>query len=216
MIPARLGSQRLKKKNLEKINGRSLVEIAIDKCLDADCFDEIWVNSESNLIGNIALEKDVSFHKRPCKLADNIATSEDFVLEFLQKHDCDYIIQIHSIAPLLSSAEIKMFTLEFISSNSDVYLSAVYERIECALNGDPINFSFNEKTNSQLLEPVQRITWGITGWRSESFLESRNDSKCSTYAGKIGIFEVSRWSGHVIKTQDDLDLVRVLFEGLDL
>ena len=63
MIPARLGSQRLKKKNLEKINDRSLVEIAIDKCLDADCFDEIWVNSESDLIGNIALEKDVSFHK---------------------------------------------------------------------------------------------------------------------------------------------------------
>ena len=63
MIPARLGSQRLKRKNLEEINKKSLVEIAIDKCVEADCFDEIWVNSESELIGNIALKKNIFFIK---------------------------------------------------------------------------------------------------------------------------------------------------------
>ena len=68
MIPARLGSQRLKRKNLEEINKKSLVEIAIDKCIEANCFDEIWVNSESELIGNIAVKKNISFHKRPSQL----------------------------------------------------------------------------------------------------------------------------------------------------
>jgi CMP-N-acetylneuraminic acid synthetase len=216
MIPARLGSQRLKRKNLEEINKKSLVEIAIDKCVEADCFDEIWVNSESELIGNIALKKNIFFHKRPSKLADNISTSEEFVLEFLQKHECDYIIQVHSIAPLLSSEEIKSFTLEFISSKANIYLSAIYESLECTFKTVPINFSLEEKTNSQLLEPIKKITWSITGWERERYLNSKKSKKCATYDGEIGIFEVSKWSGHVIKTQKDLDLARVLFDALEI
>ena len=49
MIPARLGSQRLKKKNLELFGDHTLIEHAILKCKQSEVFDEIYVNSESEV-----------------------------------------------------------------------------------------------------------------------------------------------------------------------
>ena len=206
MIPARMGSQRLIKKNLRELEGVPLITRAIRKCNEAGCFDEIWVNSEDEVFGKIAAEEDVYFHKRPMFLGDNNATSEEFVKEFLECHECTYILQVHSIAPLLSTSEVKQFTLSFINSGCDVFLSCIEDQIEVAFNNKPVNFSFAEKTNSQDLSPMQRITWGITGWKKEKYLETRKNNDCATYAGKVGFFPVNPMSGHVIKTQIDLDI----------
>ena len=86
MIPARMGSQRLKQKNLRKINGVTLIAHAIRKAKAAGVFDEIWVNSEHPTFGDIASQEGVFFHRRPDVLASNTATSEDFVYEFLTNH----------------------------------------------------------------------------------------------------------------------------------
>ena len=75
MIPARMGSQRLAKKNLRKLAGISLIVRAIRKCIDAKCFDEIWVNSEHDDFGAIADWKDVYFHNRSQSLGNNQSTS---------------------------------------------------------------------------------------------------------------------------------------------
>ena len=50
MIPARMGSKRIPKKNIRLLNGKPLIQYAIDAVKDADCFDEIWINSESEVI----------------------------------------------------------------------------------------------------------------------------------------------------------------------
>ena len=46
MIPDRMGSQRLKHKNIRLLGGIPLITRAIRKCNQANIFDEIWVNSE--------------------------------------------------------------------------------------------------------------------------------------------------------------------------
>ncbi len=210
MIPARLGSQRLKKKNLSLLNGIPLLTRAIQKCKAAICFDEVWVNTESDELGALAIEENVGFHKRPFKLANNNATSEEFVYQFLKTHECDFLVQVHSIAPLLSVTQIKNFVIALQEKKSDVMLSAIEDQIECAINGEPVNFSFSEKTNSQNLDPIQRITWSITAWKSTSFIETFEKGETATYNGKIDIFEVDKISGHVIKTQNDLDIAEAL------
>ncbi len=210
MIPARMGSQRLKHKNLREIAGLSLIVRAIRKCKDAGVFDEIWVNSEHDQFGDIARHENVFFHKRPDVLADNQATSEQFVREFCEQHVCDYLFQVHSIAPLLTAGEVQAFVCWMRKNDYDVGLSAVPEQIECAMNGRPVNFSFTVKTNSQELAPVQRITWSITGWRRDSFLQAAQKGVCATYAGRIGIFPVNRMAGHVVKTEADLQIAEAL------
>lgn len=210
MIPARMGSQRLKQKNLRELGGVPLIARAIRKCLSAGVFDEVWVNSEHPAFGEIAAAENVQFHQRPESLGNNQATSEQFVREFLQAHPCDYVVQVHSIAPLLTVAEINAFVTELRSDRHDCLLSYEPIQIECALGGKPVNFTFREKTNSQELEPVQRIAWSITGWRRETYLAAAEAGQCATYAGRIGFHPVSHLAAHVIKTEEDLELAAAL------
>jgi CMP-N-acetylneuraminic acid synthetase len=149
MIPARMGSQRLKQKKLRELDGVSLIARAIRKCIEADCFDEIWVNSEHDAFGEIATAEGVGFHKRPEELANNTATSEQFVNEFIQAHPCDRVFQVHSIAPFLLAPRVAEFVKTMNESDCDVLLSCTHEKIGCSYEDQPINFSFDAKTNSQ-------------------------------------------------------------------
>jgi len=216
MIPARMGSQRLKKKNLQKLGSISLIERAIQKCIEADIFDEIWVNSEHPAFENIARETGVLFHKRPSELADDQATSEQFVYEFLKKHPCDYIVQVHTIAPLISPQLVCDFVIELKEKKYDSFISVVNEQIECLISGKPINFSFDKKENSQDLTPIQRLTWGLTGWRAEQYIMEYEKGKCATFSGKIGYFILDRISAHIIKSETDLAIAETMLTILDI
>lgn len=212
MIPARMGSQRLPKKNLALLEGVPMIVHAIRKCRDSGLFDEVWVNSEHPDFGDIAAAEGVGFHHRPEALGDNNATSEQFVREFLGKHDCDFVLQVHSIAPLLTVADIRAFVDVVRSDQYDAVMSVVDENLECLYHGQPVNFTFAEKQNSQDLDPVRRIVWAITAWRRATFLAAAEGGQCATYSGRIGYSPVSRMAGHVIKTQDDMDLATALWD----
>ena len=216
MIPARLGSQRLKRKNLRNINGVPLITHAITRAKQVDCIDEIWVNSESDELGKVATKESVSFYKRPANLADNNATSEDFVYDFLKKHECDYLFQIHTIAPLLFPNIIEEFIHSMIDGKYDTMLSVVNEQIECAYNNVPINFNFSSKINSQELRPVQRITWSITGWKNDNYTSAYESKKCATYSGNVGFYPISREAGHIIKTEEDLSIAEALLPLIEI
>ena len=215
MIPARMGSQRLKKKNLRQLDGVSLLARAVQRCKDASVFDAIWVNGEHPAFGEIAASEGVGFHKRPAELASNTATSEDFVYEFLLAHECDFVIQVHSIAPLLAPSAIKYFVEEIRHNRVDVLLSVVNEQIECLYDGQPVNFTFDAKTNSQKLLPIERVTWSITGWRRSAFIEAVEAGRCATYSGRVGTFPIDRAAGHIIKTEADLQIAEALLPLYD-
>ena len=210
MIPARMGSQRLKQKNLRELAGVPLLTRAIRKCKEADVFDEIWVNSEHPAFAVIAKTEGVEFHQRPESLGNNQATSEQYVAEFLEKHPCEYVVQVHSIAPLLSIADIRQFVGILEGGEYDCLLSVDLVQIECAYRNQPVNFNFSEKTNSQDLEPVQRLSWSISAWRRSTYLAAVAAGQCATYSGKVGFHPVSQLAGHVIKTEDDLKIAEAL------
>lgn len=210
LIPARMGSQRLVRKNLRVLGGVPLIVRAIRKCLDCSEFDEVWVNSENAQIGEIASAEKVKFHLRPEALGGNDATSEQYIAEFLQAHECEWLVQVHSIAPLLTTAEVAAFVRHVRQSEADVVLSYEPIQIECAYREQPVNFSFAEKTNSQDLAPVQRLSWSITAWRRNTYLAAIASGTCATYAGRIDFYPVSPLAGHVIKTERDLQIAEAL------
>lgn len=210
MIPARMGSQRLKRKNLAALAGQPLISHAIEKCKRSGCFDEIFVNSENAEFATIADQYGVEFYQRPEQLGNSVATSEQFVYDFLKHVECDLLIQVHSIAPLLTAEEVANFAKAFIASDADVMLSCIQDQIEVAYQDQPVNFTFDQKTNSQDLSPTQRVTWSITGWRAKPYIQAVEAGKIGTYNGKITFYPVSAISGHVIKTQKDLDIAEAL------
>ena len=211
MIPARLGSQRLKKKNLELFGDLTLIEHAIDRCKKAGVFDAIYVNSESEIFKKYAIQNNINFYKRSKFLGNNEATSEEFVEDFLNNIECVSLYQIHSITPLLDSRTIRSF-FSFCESNKhfDTVLSCIEDKIEVAYQNNPVNFSIDQKTNSQNLVPTQRVTWSATKWNSKVYLDAKKNNSIGTYSGRIGFFSVDSISGLAIKTAQDLEIANAL------
>jgi CMP-N-acetylneuraminic acid synthetase len=210
MIPARMGSQRLLKKNTRLLNDVPLVVHAIRKCQEAQCFSKIYLNTEDQELKKFAVSEGIDYYHRKQELADHDATSEDYLFDFLLNVECDVLVQVHSIAPLLSANEITDFTKHFSESEYDMLVSCVEDQIEVAFQNKPINFSFGRKNNSQDLLPTQRITWSISAWRRNTFLEAKARGSCATYAGNIGFFPVNKLAAHVIKTEFDLRIAEAL------
>ena len=83
-IPARSGSTRLKNKNLQKINGKSLLNIKILSCKKSR-IGKIVISSNSNKILNEASKiKGVNIFKREQKYASSQASSISTILEYLR------------------------------------------------------------------------------------------------------------------------------------
>ena len=72
VIPARGGSKRIPRKNINSFHGRPMISWSIDAAIKANCFDRIVVSTDDEEIASIALSEgaDVPF-MRPAALADD-------------------------------------------------------------------------------------------------------------------------------------------------
>lgn len=203
MIPARMGSKRIPKKNLRYLFDKPLVQYPIDLTSNSNCFDSIWINTESDELGHFAVERGINFHKRPEELAGDNATNRDFTYEFLKKHECDYVIMVNTTSPLLTQETMNTF-IDYVNENDfDVILSVVSEKAETFYKDLPVNFDKKDKINSQLLEPTKRVVWALTAWKRSNFIELQEKGISPVFAGKMGLFEIPKDQCCDIDTEED-------------
>lgn len=109
MIPARIGSKRIPKKNIRYMLDKPLIQYPIDLAKKSDAFESIWVNTESKELGQVCEKMGVLFHQRPEELANDTATNRDFTYEFLKKHECDYVVMLNPTSPALRQNTLARF-----------------------------------------------------------------------------------------------------------
>ena len=73
MIPARLGSKRIPKKNIRYMGDKPLIQYPIELAVNSSRFESVWVNTESEELGQAAVKLGVNFHRRPTELANDQA-----------------------------------------------------------------------------------------------------------------------------------------------
>lgn len=203
MIPARLGSKRIPKKNIRFMCGKPLIQYPIELALNSGLCSEVWVNTEDEDLGHSVEKFGAKFHKRPKELASDTATNREFTYEFLQQHECDYVVMVNSTSPLLKEETYKKF-FQFINDNDyDTIMSVITERAETFYQDKPLNFSLKEKINSQLLEPTQKIIWALTAWKRENFLKMQDEGENPVFGGKLGRFEIPKDESCDLDTEED-------------
>lgn len=203
MIPARLGSKRIPKKNIRYLGSKPLIQYPIDLIKNEKAFDSVWVNTESEELGHVGERLGAAFHRRPLELATDTATNRDFTYEFMQKHECDYVVMINTTSPLLRQETIGRF-VEFVNGNDyDTIVSVVSEKEETFYKGKPLNFSLEKKVNSQMLEATQKIVWALTAWKRDSFMTLQEKGINPVFGGKLGIFEVPKDEACDLDTEED-------------
>lgn len=115
-IPCKGESTRLPNKNLLTINGEPLVRIAVKKLIKAGCFDEIFVDTDSERIWQIVQDLDCSRMTRPENLATN-ATDGNGLMKWEYEaglKDFDLVCQFHCTSPLIKPESIKQAIVNFV------------------------------------------------------------------------------------------------------
>ncbi len=206
MIPARLGSKRVKSKNLRLLDGKPLVCHVAQTALAAQVFDGIYINSESEIFDGVARDFGIKFYQRPLELAGDHATNDMFVLDFVNKIPCDIIVQINPTAPLLTVEDIKEFVKMMVEGNYDTLHTVKEEQIEGLFEGKPLNFDpTKEMPRSQDLKPVMLFSSAIMAWKVSNYKENLKKFGAGTYGGdgKIGYFTLKGFSTIDIDHEED-------------
>ena len=207
MVPARMGSERLKMKNLALLNGRPLISYAIEAAKASGVFSRIVVNSDGDVFREIAQRYDVEYYARPPQLGSSDTKSDDVIYDFVLKHPCDLVAWVNPISPLQTGNEIRDVVNYFIQENLDSLITVKDEQVHCVYNGEPINFSVKGLfAKTQDLQPVQSFVYSVMMWRTQVFTEAYQRQGYALLCGKLGYFPVSKESSMIIKTDVDLKM----------
>lgn len=210
MIPARLGSKRVKNKNLRLINGKPLISYIIETVKQCACFDEIYLNSEAEIFGEIAEEYGINFYQRPEEFSTDSSTNDEFALEFMQNVPGDILIQVLPTSPLVSKEEIESFANKMLGEGYDSLISVEQKQIACVYGNEPVNFD-KLKVNppSQTMEPVLAYATVLMAWQYETFKNNMSTYGSAYHggAGKTGYFGLRGLSTIDIDQEEDFILV---------
>ena len=124
VIPVALGSKRIKDKNLLLVDGEPLIHYVLRAAIESNAFDEIYVDSEHDVFESIAKSHNVKFRKRPkdkggsecymCNISSNCNGTrcqihDHYLYSFMTSINADYVVQIHTTSPLITSKTISNF-----------------------------------------------------------------------------------------------------------
>jgi len=217
MIPARMGSKRVPKKNLRKILGKKLIQYPIDAAKASGVFDEIYINSESDIFKEIAEKSGIKFHKRPEHLSSDSATNDDFTQEFINNVECDVIVQILSTSPFITPEEIREFVERIKIGDINTLISVKNVQIEAIYKNEPINFDpIGVTLPSQELEPIKAYACSLMAWTTKEYNENMKIHGAGYHGGDYpkDTFELKGFSTVDIDNEEDFDIAEVIAEHI--
>ena len=130
IVPARIGSIGVRKKNIRLFNGRPLIYWALDSLTSLDDFDKIAVSTDSKEIADCVNKygSGVEVWRRP----DELATSNAHVMDTMQYHVqqlekegdvYDYVMMHHATAPLVDRLDVHKALNYLIRKDADFVVS---------------------------------------------------------------------------------------------
>jgi CMP-N-acetylneuraminic acid synthetase len=213
MVPARIGSERLKQKNLELLGGIPIVEHALRKAKAANVFSEVFLNGDDSVFAEIARNTGSSFYLRDTRLGSSDTRSDDVVHDFLVHNPCDAVAWVNSASPLQTVEDVSRAVGHFRDQCLDSMITVQKQYRHAQLRCVPINFSMDEQfARTQDLEPVLTFNYAVMMWRREAFLREYAEKGRAMFCGSFGTFETSELSSILLKTAHDLKLIRMLYE----
>jgi N-acylneuraminate cytidylyltransferase len=121
LIPARGGSKGIPKKNLQKINSQSLVEIKIAHALVSQC-GEVFVSTDDKAIAEVSRMAGAKVIERPSVFAKDESSTEEVLLHAaaeLELKDVDILTLLQVTSPLMRHYRINQ-CFDLLMKNPDL------------------------------------------------------------------------------------------------
>ncbi len=159
-IPAKGASSRVKNKNLKLLDGKPLFLYTLEKLMECDSIDEVYLDTESDCILSLASEIKCNVLKRDPKLATNKTDGNKLFFNEIKSIKADIYIQILGTSPFIENDTIKK-GIDIVSKGE--YDSAVLVRKEkfYTWDGKGPNYDIANIPNSYELDDTIIETMGL-------------------------------------------------------
>jgi CMP-N-acetylneuraminic acid synthetase/quercetin dioxygenase-like cupin family protein len=217
MIPARMGSKRVPKKNLRLLGGEPLIAHVCKAAKEAKVFDEIYINSEDRIFDEIAQQYGLGFYHRPAELASDTTNNDAFLQDFCENTDADIVVQILPTSPFLSISEIQAFVDEMTGHALDTLVSVQDHQIACIYQKSGVNFKPDEPhVPSQDMTPVSSYATVLMAWKRLDFLNNMATHGYGYHGvkGNIGYFTLNGFSTLDIDNEDEFKMAEAVYQYL--
>lgn len=107
-LPAKGNSDRVKNKNLRLLDGKPLFLHTLEKLVNSQIFDEVYLDTESDEIIDLAKNIDCNIMRRDPSLATNKTDGHQLFLNQVNHTDADIIVQVLCTSPFISNETLKI------------------------------------------------------------------------------------------------------------
>lgn len=222
IIPARGGSKRIPRKNIQLFHGKPIIAYAIETAIESGLFSRIIVSTDDAEIAQIAKNygAEVPF-LRSNENADDFATTSSVLMEVLEQLSANgesytSACCIYPTSPLIDSKDLNHANEQFRSNEYDVLIS-------CVAYSFPIQRSFhlNDVNMVELNHPEainQRSQDLVKNYHDAGAMYFFNVQKFkaskSLWSGNIGAFELSELKVQDIDTLEDWKIAELKYSIL--
>ena len=213
-IPARGGSQRVPLKNLRLIAGKPLLFYTIEAAKKSVSLDELYINTDSEKIAAYAKENGISVYLRSPELASNLATSDQFNIDFIRAKKPDTLVMINPVCPLIETADIDAALLAFRNCDADTLITSTSTQMQCFLDDEPINIRVDEQlAPSQSNKPVHVCNWAITVWDAVKFQQRYETLGFAVLGETRKLLPIDPIKAVKISTEEDFRLAEAIMQA---
>lgn len=216
VVPARMGSRRVKAKSLRHLNGRPLITYILRTLKRTMHLNDITINSDNELFATIAKEEGVGFYRRAPELATSESLIDEYIYDFIKKTEPEHLAVVNPTSPFIDAEQLDQAWLQYLASDCQTLLSCERVQTHCFLEGEAINFSTKGKhPRSQDLKPLLALNFAITIWDCAAYIENYENNGWGVYTGKLDFFETEGWASIDIDYPEDFALAELTAKLLE-
>lgn len=174
VLPVRKGSERVPNKNFKEFyNGKNLLEIKLEQIIEIGLFDKIYIDSDSEIAEEIALNYGVNFVERDPYFASSKVSNSEYWQNLGDRYE-GLIFMINVTNPLVYSKSIFNFYNNFKLGNFTSGLSVTLVKEYLFHNNKPLNFSLDEVCVTQKLPDFYSPNFALNITSTEYLSKNRS------------------------------------------
>ena len=219
IIPARIGSKRIKKKNIKKFYHKPMIQWTYEILKKSKLFSNIYLTTESNEIINVCKKfnfKDII--RRPKKLAGGNTTIKEVMIhaisELNKKHSFKNVCCVFPCSPFLKASNLRKAKKIINNKNENYVVHAITkyshppERSLLVNKGNKITL-VNEKLMHKMTQSFQKKYHDV----GQFYMSNKNTwFKKSKNITRVGI-ELMPWEAIDIDNKEDCKFSEIIFKN---
>jgi CMP-N-acetylneuraminic acid synthetase/regulator of RNase E activity RraA len=207
-LPAKGSSERIKNKNTQLLDSKPLFIHTLEKLISCDFIDEVYLDSESEKIFDIASYLNFKKLKRNKNLAKNTTDGNQLLLNEVKHVDADIYIQILCTSPFIEVSTIKKGIDILKKSKSHDSIVLVKKEKQYLWKNGKTKYNINKIPNSEDLPDTTIETMGMYIIKKSAVLKTKR---------RIGerpfLLEASSLESVDVNYPDDFELAELIQKG---